>query len=111
MLPSPREGSIRMNIIFTHMNHLKQLSQYEWFVNRIETQYRKFRKIWTWFPSSEMRKRMVQVWKLRDLKLVPLQKAAQIDSFTPVVLRPSQHVKVMSSVVNYTIHIVPGQAS
>ena len=78
MIPSPREVSIRLNITFTSMNHFKQLFQYEWFVNRIETQYRKCRKIWTWFPSSEMRKRMVQVWELRDLKPVPLQKAAQI---------------------------------
>ena len=28
-----------------------------------------------------------------------------------VVLRPSQHIKVMSSVVGYPIHTVPGQAS
>ena len=26
MIPSPGKVSIRMNIIFTHMNHLKQLS-------------------------------------------------------------------------------------
>ena len=44
MIPSPGEVSIRMNIIFTPMNHLKQVSQYKWFVSRIETPYRKCRK-------------------------------------------------------------------
>ena len=84
MIPSPREVSIRMNIIFTPMNQLKQLSQCEWFVSRTETPYRKCRKIWTRFPSYEMRKRVVQVWELRDLKPVPLQKAAQTGTFTLV---------------------------
>ena len=87
MIPSPGEVSIRMNIIFTHMNHLKQLSQYEWFVSRTETPYRKCRKLWTRFPSSEMRKRVVQVWELRDFKPVPLQKAAQTGHFTLVYLK------------------------
>ena len=76
MIPNPGEVSIRMNIIFTPMTHLKQLSQYEYFVSRTETPYRKCRKIWTRFPSSKMRKLVVQVWELRDLKPVPLQKAA-----------------------------------
>ena len=31
-----------------------------------------------------MRKRVGQVWELRNLKPVPLQKAAQIDNFTLV---------------------------
>ena len=84
MIPSPGEVSIRMNIIFTHMNHLKQLSQYEWFVSRTKIQYWKYRKIGTRLPSSEMRKRVVQVWELRDLKPVPLQKAAQTGNFTLV---------------------------
>ena len=84
MIPSHREVSIRMNIIFTPMNQLKQLSQYEWFVSRTETPYRKCRKIWTRFSSSEMRKRVVQIWELRDLKPVPLQKAAQTGNFTLV---------------------------
>ena len=66
MIPSPGEVSIRTNIIFTPMNHLKQLSQYEWFVSRTETPYRECRKIWTRFHSSEVRKRVVQVWELRD---------------------------------------------
>ena len=64
MIPSSGEVSIRMNIIFTPMNHLKQLSQYEWFVSRTETPFRKCRKIWTRFPSSEMRKRVVHIMVL-----------------------------------------------
>ena len=64
--------------------NLKQLSQYEWFVSRTETPYRKCRKNWTRSSSSEMRKRMVQVWELRDLKPVPLQKATQTGNFTLV---------------------------
>ena len=35
--------------------------------------YRKCRKIETWFPRSEIRKRVGQVLELRDLKPVPLQ--------------------------------------
>ena len=83
MILSPVEVSIRMNI-FTPMNRLKQLSQYEWFASHTETPYRKCRKIWTRFPSSEMRKRVVQVWDLRDLKPVSLQKTAQTGIFTLV---------------------------
>ena len=45
MNPSPGEILIRMNIIFTPMNHLKQLSQYEWFLSRTGTPYRKCRKV------------------------------------------------------------------
>ena len=75
MIPSPGKVAIRMNISFTPKNHLKQLSQYEWFVSR---------NIWTRFPSSEMWKRVVQVWELRDLTPVPLKKAAQTDNFTLV---------------------------
>ena len=53
MIPSPGEVSIRMNIIFTPMNQLKQLSQYEWFVCRTETPYWKCRKIWTRFRNAK----------------------------------------------------------
>ena len=53
-------------------------------VSRTETPYPKCLKIWTRFPSSEMRKRVAQVWKLRDLKPVPLQKMAQTGNFTLV---------------------------
>ena len=48
--------------------------------------YRKCRKIWIRFPSSEIRKRVGQVW---DLKPVPLQKAAQIGNFAPVTHKVS----------------------
>ena len=44
--PKSWEVSIRMDINFIPMNQLKQLSQYEWFVSRTETPYRKCRKIW-----------------------------------------------------------------
>ena len=74
MIPSPGDVSVRMNIIFTPMNHLKQLSQYECIVSRTEIPYRKCRSR---VPSSEIRKWVVNVWELRELKPVPLQKAAQ----------------------------------
>ena len=44
----------------------------------------KVSKIWTSFPSSEIRKQVGQVWELRDLKPVPLQKAARIGNFALV---------------------------
>ena len=56
MVPSPGEVPIRMNIIFTHMNHLKQLSQYEWFVSRTET------------PTSKVSKNLNYVSQFRNAK-------------------------------------------
>ena len=44
----------------------------------------KVSKIWTWFPSSEIIKWVGKVCELRDLKHVPLQKAAQICNFALV---------------------------
>ena len=106
IIPSPGEVSIRMNIIFTPMNHLKQLSQYEWFVSCTETPYRKCRKHWTRFSGSEIRQRVGQVWELRDLKPVPLQKAAQIDIFTlvnpKVSLCSARRGKPRSILLTYT---------
>ena len=55
---------------FTAINLLGQ------FVSRTETPIESVEKIWTWFPSSEIWKRVGQVWELGDLKPVPLQKAA-----------------------------------
>ena len=51
--------------------------------------YRKCRKIWTRFPSSEIPKRVGKVWELRDLKPVPLQKKAQIGNFALVTHKVS----------------------
>ena len=88
MTSSPGEVPIRMNIIFTPRNQLKQLSQYEWFVSRTETPYRKCRKIvsklesgWYRFENYEVsslyhcRKRHKQVlllkWTLKYPSAVP----------------------------------------
>ena len=51
--------------------------------------YRKCRTIWTRFPISEIRKLVGQVWELRDLKPVPLQKKAQIGNFALVTHKVS----------------------
>ena len=53
-------------------------------VSRTETPIKSVEKIFTWFPSSKIRKRVGQVWELRDLKPVPLQKAAQMGNFALV---------------------------
>ena len=42
------------------------------------------RKIWTRFPSFEIRKRVGLVWEIRDLKPVQLQKAALIGNIALV---------------------------
>ena len=65
-LPSWQRMAIRTTV-FPSWRHLKQLSQYEWFVSRTETPYQRCQIICTRSPSYEIRKRPGQVWELGDL--------------------------------------------